>query len=213
MQEGDETEREIDPNEPEEGEFEMPSTSQMASAAMWVHAKENILLNGRITHPEVEPGENDAEDFDPEEAKKALQKKDPYEPRLKPLTSDSDVKISASHFVPAWQVRMCGDSTELVNPKNTKKILSNGVVVVRSTVWPGAYSFYYNNQVYQIYLGHGHKFEANASVYFCNPPQVMSDCGEYGDQPEPNPLVEPPVEEEVKPEGEEGEDVEYGDEQ
>jgi len=60
-------------------------------------------------------------------------------------------------------------------------------------------------------LGHGHKFEADSSVYFCNPPSVMADCNEYGDHPEPNPLVEPPKEEEVKPEGD-ADEVDYDEE-
>jgi hypothetical protein len=111
---GDETEREIEENTPEEGDLEMPSTAQMANVNMWVHAKENILRNGRTVHQDVEPAEGE-EDFDPEEAKKAQVAKDPYEPRLKPLTEDGAVKVSVTSSVPAWQVRMCGDATELIN--------------------------------------------------------------------------------------------------
>lgn len=89
----EDSEREIEENTPDEGEIEIPSTYQMGNTTMWVHAKENILLNGRTQHQEVEDdGLNP--DFDPEEAKKALEKQDPYEPRLKPVSLDAEVEIS-----------------------------------------------------------------------------------------------------------------------
>jgi len=81
---------------------------------------------------------------------------------------------------------------------------SNAVVVVRSLVWPGSYTFFYNGKVSQIYLGHGRKFSFDAKPFPVNPPCVMSDPEEYEDGPEPTPLEEPVVEE--KPEGEEGEE-------
>lgn len=57
-------------------------------------------------------------------------------------------------------------------------------------------------------MGHGHKFEVDRSVYPCNPPQLMADAEEYGDQPEPNPLKEPVVEEKKPEEGDEQEEQE-----
>jgi hypothetical protein len=103
-----------------------------------------------------------------------------------------------------------GDTTEFASI--TKKLTSNSIVVVRSLLWPGAYSFYFSGQVYQIYLGNGHKFEHQAQVFPLHPPKVMADPSEYGDQPEPTPLEEPEVVEEKKEdgegEGEEGEDDE-----
>jgi hypothetical protein len=79
---------------------------------------------------------------------KALIKRDPYELRLKPLSSDANIQVSINNSVPAWQVRICGDQTETADAKNPQKVSNNGVVMVRSYVWPGAYSFYYKNQVY-----------------------------------------------------------------
>ena len=70
-----------------------------------------------------------------------------------------------------------------------------GVVMVRSLLWPGAVSFYSNGRILQIYLGNGHKFEQTAPCYFpVHPPEIMQDCPEYGDEPEPTPLEEPVVE-------------------
>lgn len=84
---------------------------------------------------------------------------------------------------------MCGDATEYVN--EAKKTICNGVVVVRSLQWPGAYNFYYNGKVSQIYVGNGHKYEE--TTYFpVHPPTVNEDPDEYEIQPEPTPLEEPP---------------------
>ena len=51
-----------------------------------------------------------------------------------------------------------GDTDEYANEKDAKTSISNGVVVLRSLLWPGAYSFYYGGRVLQVYLGNGHKF-------------------------------------------------------
>ena len=98
-------------------------------------------------------------------------------------------------------MRLCGDTTEyrhenaaLTAPR------SNAVVVVRSLIWPGAFSFFYDGKVQQIYLGGGHKFGQKSSNFPVNPPEVMADPEEYEDGPEPTPLEEPPAEEEKKEE-------------
>lgn len=57
-------------------------------------------------------------------------------------------------------------------------------------------------------MGYGHKFEANTSVYPCHPPQLMADSIEYEDQPEPNPLKEPVLEEKKPEEDNEAEEDE-----
>lgn len=59
----------------------------------------------------------------------------------------------------AWSVRLMGDQTEYSNANSTKPQVSNGVVVVRSLQWPGAYSFYYNGEVSSVYVGNGHKYQ------------------------------------------------------
>ena len=75
------------------------------------------------------------------------------------------------------------------------------MVVVRSLLWPGAYSFYFGGRVLQIYLGNGHKFQQKSTYFPVCPPVVMADPDEEPDQPEPS--GELPKEE--VPEGEEGE--------
>ena len=92
-----------------------------------------------------------------------------------------------------------GDKDEYANEKDPKTSISNGVVVVRSLLWPGAYSFYYGGRVLQVYLGNGHKFSQQSNFYPVNPPVVMDDPDEDLDQGEPQ--GDPP-----KPENPEGEE-------
>lgn len=94
-----------------------------------------------------------------------------------------------------------GDTTEYGNMKGVGASVSNGVIVVRSLQWPGAYSFYYNGQVYSIYLGSGHKYEQK--TYFpVFPPMVKSDPEEYDIMNPPAPKKEPVAEEGQAVEGE-----------
>lgn len=176
----------------------------MATPAAWVHANVSILKNCRTTHLDpVEPEE--AEDWDEEIAKKAIESADPFESRLKPIAADTKVKLSASVAQDAWVVRLMGDATEYTSELDPKKTECNGVVVVRSLLWPGAFSFYHKGQVQAVYVGYGHKHEQTASYFPLFPPSVQSDPNEYDDQPEPTPLEEEAVEED-KNDAEEGEE-------
>lgn len=84
--------KDIEENTPEEGDIVMPSTQAMSSPDMWCHHSVGILKNCRTSHmdPEVPEGE----DIEPEELMKRIEAKDPYEPRLKPITSDQTVCVS-----------------------------------------------------------------------------------------------------------------------
>ena len=50
-----------------------------------------------------------------------------------------------------------GDSTEYLQEGG--KTASNGVVVVRSLQWPGAFNFYFKGRYFNIYGGNGLKYE------------------------------------------------------
>jgi len=143
----EEEERETEENTPEEGELVWPSTGQMASPDMWVHANKNILKNNRTAHSEPEEPEEAPEEWDAEEAKKQLEAADPYEPRLKPITADKQVSLSSNVKQNAFVVRHFGDDQEYKNANTALPNTSYVVVVVRSLLWPGAYSFYYQGKV------------------------------------------------------------------
>lgn len=171
----------------------------MLDLGMWVHAKPNILKNGRTTHldPEepTDPPADDDNPFDPEEAKRQMELEDPFEPRLKGLSTDPKIKSAGNMKILPWNARLMGDPSDYKDEKNPGKTVSNGVVVVRSQIWPGAYSMYYKDTVYQIYLGNGQKKTYPQSMFPVNPPTVLDDPEEYDDGPEPTPLHPPPVEE------------------
>ena len=179
---------------------------------MWVHAEPAILLNGRTTH--LDPDENDKgddEEFDPDEAKKAIEAADPYDKRLKSLSEDAHVKVSSTMKISPWNLRLMGDSTQYGVEGAPNKAVSNGVVVVRSMIWQGAYSLYYKGKILQFYIGNGQKSTHPKSMFPVNPPTVLDDPEEYGEGPEPTPLHAPPVEEkkeEDKKEDDDGDDDE-----
>ncbi len=78
--------------------------------------------------------------------------KDPWEPRLKPITKDAPT-IGG---LPPWIVRSYNAKDNYADPKNVDKKpeegapvvapipLNYGTVVVRSMWWPGAFTFYNN---------------------------------------------------------------------
>ena len=185
------------PNEGEEDKpFVMPTTREMSDPGMWVYAKPNILVTGRVAHlPPEEPANlPEGEEFDAEEAKRQQEAADPYERLLKEITEDAPIGTGQKFKQPSWSVRLCGDATEYMheNPAITT-VQSNAVVVVRSLVWPGSYTFFVNGKVSQVYLGYGRKFSHEQKPFPVNPPAVMADPEEYEDGPEPTPLEAPPV--------------------
>lgn len=111
----------------------------------------------RIVHIEPTAPENDDGDFDPEVALQEVQKKDPFEPRLKPITDDRPIYGKT----PAWIVRLIGDNAEYTNPSMPSKPESHAVVVIRSLQWPGAFTFYSASRgLLSVYVGEGQKFDA-----------------------------------------------------
>jgi hypothetical protein len=136
---------------------------------------------------EAEPADGD--ERDPEEIKKELEKADPSEPRLKPITDDAPVKGGA----PSWTVRHYGDKDTYRNANPLMSSVNYGVVIARSLQWPGAYNFFSQGRWMHFYVGDGHKFEST-TFYPVFPPEVCSDPEERPTFDEPNPREEPVVE-------------------
>ena len=63
------------------------------------------------------------------------------------------------------------------------------VVVVKSTVWPGAHSYFTQGTWGQIYIGDGLKHEQTL-FYPINPPKIIADPDERPTAMEPNPSQE-----------------------
>ncbi len=137
-----------------------------------------------------------------EDLKKQIEAEDPYDPRLKPITDDQAVPLTVERKQKPWVVKLMGDKKDYL-AENGKDTVNYGVVVVRSLQWPGAYTFYSQENQTSIYVGHGYKYELQ--TYFpVHPPTVLDDPEENEEQPEPTPLEEPP--EEPKDDEEEGEE-------
>ena len=133
--------KEIEENVGEDGqEVVFPSTADMARAEMWVHANQNILLNSRTQHLDPE-APDDVSNFDPEVAMKELEQKDPYEPRLKPITDDKRILTFGKATTDPWVIRFQGDKTEYASASGNASVY-NGAVVVKSLTWPGAQVIY-----------------------------------------------------------------------
>ena len=96
----EESTRDIEENNPEEGEIVKPTTRQMADMNNWLHHTASLLKQGTIKHSDPKPGPGE-EEVDPEELMKREVAKDPWEPRLKPITDDDLTKGEN----PAWVLR------------------------------------------------------------------------------------------------------------
>jgi len=142
----------------------MPTTESMSQKASWVHYSKNILKNNRTNHTLTE----EVEDRDAETNR--ILAADPYEMRLKPITEDKACKGN----YPAWILRGFGDQMtySMANPGHGTKQYS--VVVVKSTVWPGALSYFWQGQWGELYIGDGAKHE-DVTYYPVQPPMIMSD--------------------------------------
>jgi len=78
----------------------------------WVHLVPSILNQGRTTHIEGKPLEGE-EEVEPADLLAREVKKDPWEPRLKPISDDACHKGGT----PAWILRTYGIKDAFLNPQ------------------------------------------------------------------------------------------------
>lgn len=172
----------IEENAPEEGPVPIPTTNEVSSLDFWAHYQRSILKCNRLTVMETaEAGEEEGEI----DEKNKPEMKDPQQPLLKPITADDATKGGA----PAWSIRSYGDQTTYGAANPAMSDLHYGVVVVRSNVWPGSFTFFQNKAWSNIYLGNGHKFEEETYYPVC-PPLLIEDPEEKATEAEPNPTAE-----------------------
>lgn len=160
-----------------------PTNKQMKSMDMWVHHGVTLLKQGRLTHKAPKPGPGQ-EEMDPEDLMKLEVAKDPWDPRLKPITLDQQTRGK----MPAWVIRAYNVESDYVNAKSGAQTENYGCVVVKSMLWPGSFNFYTNGRVQQLYCGDGLKHENFGVTYYpTQPPTMMSDKVERPCYDEPNP--------------------------
>ena len=130
-----------------------------------------MLKQGTTKHADPQPGPGD-EEVDPEELMKREVTRDPWEPRLKAITEDTQTKGKN----PAWLLRGYNLNTDQVDPKTGKVTVNYGTVVVKSMFWPGSFTLYNQGRTQQIYLGNGQKTEPYETTFYpVKPPVMRSD--------------------------------------
>ena len=73
----------------------------------------------------------------------------------------------------AWTIKVIGDN-QVYNEEYKEGRFTNGIIMLKSYVWPGAYIFYKNNRWFNFYLGYGHKADQQ-EYYPIVPPIPHSD--------------------------------------
>lgn len=80
--------------------------------------------------PKPGPGE---EEIEAEVLMKREIDRDPWDPRLKPITLDKPTRGN----MPAWIIRSHNIQSDFLNAKTMKSTENYGCVVVKSMLWPG----------------------------------------------------------------------------
>jgi len=154
------------------------------TVANWVHHVQYILPQGRCTwfnpNHKNEDGRDDEEDEeDEEEDQEEPDEPEPEQgpPLLTPLSEDVEIDTT-----PAWSAKL---SSTLVP--------QYALAIVQSNLWPGAVAFSDGKKFENVYIGYGHKY--NAQNYSPPPPPPIQR--EYPSGPDITEAEDPTVEEEV----------------
>lgn len=135
-----------------------PDLKNLSKLESWVHYPQVILKVGRLTHQKPEGLEPEEE----EKAVKELERKDPTEPRLKPISQDKGPN--------AWKIGAVGVNEWRAVGKDTKPV-NTGTVYLRSLTWPGWTTVHYLNRTSSLYVGYG--FKAGQFYYPCEPEKIL----------------------------------------
>ena len=176
----------------------------------WIHYPPGVLKCGRVSHIIDDAPEG----IEPEEYKKTIINKDPFDKRLEPIENDKKIKIGCLGsndylYINPWKIEQCYEDNIYVNPyiklldetqpdfdpleqKDNK--MNYSCIVVKSLRWPGAVNIYSNKECYFFYFGNGMKQEDNnlstseISTDYCFKifPNLPKDIQDKVDQPEPH---------------------------
>ena len=181
----------------------------------WIHYPPGVLQCGRVSHIIDDAPEG----IEPEEYKKRIIEKDPFDKRLEPVANDKKIKIGILGsddylYMNPWRLEQQYEDNVYVNPyiklldetqpdfdplEQKENKMNYSCIVVKSLRWPGAINIYSNKESYFFYFGFGMKQEdnnistSNISNDYCfkNFPDLPNDIVDKVDQPEPH-LLNPP---------------------
>ncbi|KAL3046918.1 hypothetical protein OYC64_021190 [Pagothenia borchgrevinki] len=162
-------------------DFEGIPVAEMAeSLSTWVHHVQHILQQGRCTwvNLAVKPGDDSNEEGEGEEKEEEPDEPEPEvgPPLLTPLSQDAEMLN-----IPPWTSKMSSVLTS-----------QHALAVLRSNLWPGAYSYASGKKFENIYVGWGLKYSGEGFSQAVPPlPQK-----EYPSGPEITEALDPSVEEE-----------------
>ena len=178
----------------------------------WIHFPPGILNCGRVSHMTEDPPEG----VDPEEFKKQVIAKDPFDKRMQKISEDKKIFVNQKLRINPWRIEVGYDDNIYVNPyiklldetqpdfdpNEQKDNIANFVAIcIRSLRWPGAVNIWSGKETYFFYFGNGQKYlEVNDKPYvFKDFPKIPIDRQDKVDQPEPHVIKsEEPKKEEGK---------------
>ncbi|KAM8953649.1 radial spoke head protein 6 homolog A [Pelodytes ibericus] len=165
----------------ENPEFEgIPVTEMVESLSNWVHHVQHILPQGRCVwvntamKSEEQIEDEEGEDEEKEEEEEPEPEVGPH--LLTPLSEDAEM-----NHIPPWTLSL-----------SSQLIPQHALAVMRSNLWPGAYTIASPKKFENIYIGWGVKYSPEGY----SPPAPPQPQAEYPSGPEVSEGTDPTVEEE-----------------
>ncbi|XP_014051759.1 radial spoke head protein 6 homolog A [Salmo salar] len=180
-EEGEEEEEGARDSFEENSDFEGIPVPEMAeSLSTWVHHVQHILQQGRCVWVNLadKPEDDFEEEADEEEKEEEPDEPDPEvgPPLLTPLSEDAETTNT-----PPWSSKM-----------SSTLIPQFAIAVLRSNLWPGAYTYASGKKFENIYIGWGLKFAGEGYI----PTVPTMPQREYPSGPEITESLDPSLEEE-----------------
>jgi hypothetical protein len=165
----------------------------------WIHFPPGILNCGRVSHMTEDPPEG----VDPEEFKKQVIAKDPFDKRMQKISEDRKIFINQRIRINPWRIetgyedniyinpyiKMLDETAPDFDPNEQKDNMANFLAIsIKSLRWPGAVNIWTGKETYFFYFGNGQKYvEVNDKPYvFKDFPKIPEDKKDKVDQPEPH---------------------------
>ena len=168
-------------------EFAMPKTGELQDIKAWSNVHQIILQAGRTTH--VQPVGVSEDDLPA--VMEELEAKDPTVERFRDIGEHGLFPKEQ----PCWLSKVVGDQQLYAESGAEGENISYAVNVIKSLRWPGAVTVAKGGKHTSVYIGYGLK-KGDPSYNPIEPPAVQVDPEEEEEKPEPNPLTEPPVQNE-----------------
>lgn len=148
----------------------------------WTHHRSNILQQGRVNwfnpkdlEDNDNEGEGEEEENEDEDGEKKVKEKPETGPNLFGLCSNDDCHAKC---IRPWTTKMCHDFNR-----------TNDMVIIRSNIWPGAFSFAMQRVHDNLYVGWGKKFVTRNY----SPPAIPPCEQEYPNGPEIMEILDPTI--------------------